>query len=91
MPLEKALPAHRNQDLKGVDYNDNTQLMFLHAASLLNNLRLRYQKDLIYVKEKKQPTFISLSFLFVSSRRSLATSLSPSTPSSRSICTSPSS
>lgn len=47
-PLDKVLPAHAEQDLKGVSYDDVTQLMYLHAASLLSNLKLRYMKDKIY-------------------------------------------
>jgi len=31
------------------DVNDNCALMFLNEATLLNNLRIRYDKDKIYV------------------------------------------
>jgi len=47
--LKSILPAHSGQDLSDTNFNDNTQLIYLHAASLLKNLRLRYDKNIIYV------------------------------------------
>jgi len=58
-PLSKVLPAHRGQDLGNSHFNDNTQLIYLHAASLLKNLKLRYDANIIYVK-----TNIILLFFF---------------------------
>lgn len=49
MALNKALPAHKSQ--VNTAFADNTQLMYLHAGSLLNNLRLRYKEDKIYVRD----------------------------------------
>ena len=36
-------------ELINQDYDDNCSLMYLNEGSLLNNLRIRYDKDLIYV------------------------------------------
>lgn len=36
-------------ELINQDYDDNCSLMYLNEGSLLNNLRLRYEKDQIYV------------------------------------------
>lgn len=46
--LEQVLPAHRGQDTSINHFHDNTQLIYLHAASLLRNLKLRYEANLIY-------------------------------------------
>ena len=48
-PLDKTFPAHRQNDTTGVHYSDNTSMVYLHAASLLNNLRVRFFKNEIYV------------------------------------------
>jgi len=65
--LDKILPAHRGQDTSDSHFNDNTQLIYLHAASLLRNLKLRYEKSLIYVR----PCFPNISPLLPFSPPSL--------------------
>ena len=49
-PLDKTFPAHRQNDTSGVHYSDNTSMVYLHPASLLNNLRVRFLKNEIYVR-----------------------------------------
>jgi myosin-6 len=47
-PLDKTFPAHRHNDTTGKHYPDNTSMVYLHPASLLNNLRVRYKANEIY-------------------------------------------
>jgi len=54
-PLDKTFPAHRHNDTSGVHYADNTQMVYLHPASLLNNLRVRFFKNEIYVRAARAP------------------------------------
>ena len=44
-PLSEAFPVNP-KDLDGVP--DNTQLMYLHDAALLHNIRVRFSRDQIY-------------------------------------------
>ncbi|XP_046847293.1 LOW QUALITY PROTEIN: unconventional myosin-VI-like [Xenia sp. Carnegie-2017] len=44
-PYERVFPAEKDSEK---DVEDNCALMFLNEATLLNNLKIRYKKDLIY-------------------------------------------
>jgi myosin-6 len=39
------------EEYENKDVDDNCGLMYLNQANLLNNIRLRYNKDIIYVSE----------------------------------------
>lgn len=44
---ESVFPAEDNSHQ---DYDDNCSLMYLNEATLLNNIRVRFQKNQIYVR-----------------------------------------
>ena len=46
VPYEYVYPAEDNST---EDYDDNCSLMYLNEATLLNNVRLRYKRNQIYV------------------------------------------
>jgi myosin-6 len=48
VPYEYVYPAEDNST---EDYDDNCSLMYLNEATLLNNVRLRYKRNQIYVSE----------------------------------------
>ena len=45
------------EDYEHNDVDDNCALMYLNEANLLQNIRIRYKKDTIYVKFKNNCTF----------------------------------
>ena len=38
------------EEYENKDVDDNCALMYLNEANLLNNIRIRYKKDIIYVR-----------------------------------------
>lgn len=49
VPYESVYPA---EDDSEQDYDDNCSLMYLNEATLLNNIRVRFHKNQIYVSDK---------------------------------------
>ena len=45
-PIDSVYPC---EEYENKDVDDNCALMYLNEANLLNNIRLRYKKDIIYV------------------------------------------
>lgn len=48
VPYESVYPA---EDDSEQDYDDNCSLMYLNEATLLNNIRVRFNKNQIYVRK----------------------------------------
>ena len=50
-PTDRVFPC---EEYENKDVDDNCALMYLNEANLLQNIRLRYNKDIIYVGHLNQ-------------------------------------
>jgi myosin VI len=60
-PHDSVFPC---EEYETKDVDDNCALMYLNEANLLNNIRLRYSKDVIYVRSSLNINIFKLVFKY---------------------------
>ena len=77
--LDNVFPC---EEYENKDVDDNCALMYLNEANLLNNIRIRYKKDVIYVSSYRLVLYSLDSYLNVFSLLSRVAFVRPTWPTS---------